>query len=232
MEPEKLQPLARVICRSNSEPTTGAHAWATNCVPRLPIQRKTAALNKENQLRGVASPPQDRAESRPPRTTVLGSRQRLNAEEPASRQTAGWQSKLPVQVKEQNDRRPSGQSSRRSGQNAQPKPVTKPAAKERPEKDEMSSGPRGEAVTAGAHPSGGRGAGPPRNSFDSSFQEKLEHWERHRQLESMELGEFELLEQAAEELSFSSNSSFVVKVLHLTQQGLLCFKSRAVLIPY
>uniref|UniRef100_A0AAV2JVV5 Centromere protein J n=1 Tax=Knipowitschia caucasica TaxID=637954 RepID=A0AAV2JVV5_KNICA len=36
--------------------------------------------------------------------------------------------------------------------------------------------------------------------------------------ESVELGEFELLEQAAEELSFSSNSSFVLKVLQMDRQ--------------
>lgn len=52
----------------------------------------------------------------------------------------------------------------------------------------------------------------PQDSFELSFQEKLQHWESERQMENMELGEFELLEQAAEELSFSSNSSFVAKV--------------------
>lgn len=54
--------------------------------------------------------------------------------------------------------------------------------------------------------------GVPQDSFEMSFQEKLRRWECDKQLENMELGEFELLEQAAEELSFSSNSSFVTKV--------------------
>lgn len=58
-----------------------------------------------------------------------------------------------------------------------------------------------------------RGEEVPQDSFELSFQEKLQRWERDRQLENMELGEFELLEQAADELSFSSNSSFVMKVL-------------------
>lgn len=56
------------------------------------------------------------------------------------------------------------------------------------------------------------------DSFELSFQEKLRCWETERQLENMELGEFELLEQAAEELSFSSNSSFVAKVIHHKNQ--------------
>ncbi|XP_068428380.1 centromere protein J [Clinocottus analis] len=60
--------------------------------------------------------------------------------------------------------------------------------------------------------------GGPQDSFEWSFQEKLQRWHCDRQLENVELGEFELLEQAAEELSFSSNSSFVLKVLQMDQQ--------------
>lgn len=52
----------------------------------------------------------------------------------------------------------------------------------------------------------------PEEVLELSFQEKLQRWECDHHAESMELGEFELLEQAAEELSFSSNSSFVTKV--------------------
>lgn len=65
----------------------------------------------------------------------------------------------------------------------------------------------------------------PLDSFESSFQEKLRRWECDRQLESMELGEFELLEQAAEELSFSSNSSFVMKVLYSNHLASICIKT-------
>lgn len=57
--------------------------------------------------------------------------------------------------------------------------------------------------------------------MERSFQELLLQWETARQQESVELGEFELLEQAAEELSFSSNSSFVLKVLQMDQQRCL-----------
>ncbi|RXN01481.1 Centromere protein J [Acipenser ruthenus] len=57
-------------------------------------------------------------------------------------------------------------------------------------------------------------------SFDISFQRKLETWDKEKEEENIELDEFELLEQAADEISFSSNSSFVLKVLHLDQQGL------------
>ncbi|XP_029567722.1 centromere protein J isoform X3 [Salmo trutta] len=51
-----------------------------------------------------------------------------------------------------------------------------------------------------------------------SNKEKLQRWDCDRHKECVELGEFELLERAAEELSFSSNSSFVMKVLQLDQQ--------------
>lgn len=65
----------------------------------------------------------------------------------------------------------------------------------------------------------------PQDSFELSLQEKLQRWECDRQMESMELGEFELLEQAAEELSFSSNSSFVMKVLNCTSRKIFTFTS-------
>ncbi|XP_037095937.1 centromere protein J isoform X3 [Syngnathus acus] len=57
----------------------------------------------------------------------------------------------------------------------------------------------------------------PRESPDTSLMEKR-RWECKRNLESMELGEFELLEQAAEEFSFSSNSSFVSKILEMDRE--------------
>ncbi|XP_062416293.1 centromere protein J isoform X2 [Pungitius pungitius] len=88
---------------------------------------------------------------------------------------------------------------------------------------ERSGGPNPAAKQAGASreperapPAGGGGV--PGESFEVSFQEKLRRWDCDQQLETVELGEFELLEQAAEELSFSSNSSFVMKVLQLDRQ--------------
>ncbi|KAG2456826.1 NPAS2 protein, partial [Polypterus senegalus] len=56
-------------------------------------------------------------------------------------------------------------------------------------------------------------------SFDLSFQKKIEKWDEEKEKENLELNEFELLEQAADEISFSSNSSFMQKVLHLDVQG-------------
>ncbi|KAM4043965.1 centrosomal P4.1-associated protein isoform 1-T2 [Anomaloglossus baeobatrachus] len=50
-------------------------------------------------------------------------------------------------------------------------------------------------------------------SFETSFQKRGVNWEKEKQKEHYELGEFLLLEQAAEDLSFSSNSSFVQKLL-------------------
>ncbi|KAJ7426533.1 centromere protein j [Willisornis vidua] len=55
-------------------------------------------------------------------------------------------------------------------------------------------------------------------SFEMSFQNKMENWEKQKEKENLELDEFLFLEQAAEELSFSSNSSFVQRILDQDQQ--------------
>ncbi|XP_050189697.1 centromere protein J isoform X4 [Myiozetetes cayanensis] len=57
-------------------------------------------------------------------------------------------------------------------------------------------------------------------SFEISFQNKLENWEKEKEKETLELDEFLFLEQAADELSFSSNSSFVQRVLDRDLQTL------------
>lgn len=223
----KTQPQARVISRRNSEPAA-IQRGGTNGIQRLPVQRKTAILNKENRVRGPSSPPQDiRVESMAVRTKVLGSHQRQNTDGAESIQsdTDGRQTKQyqPGQVKEQSNRK-MGQTARRPGQNTQPNPVTKQVGMlgetgkaENDAAREKSSGSRLEILESRTESEGGGGEdGVPQDSFELSFQEKLQHWESNRHFENVELGEFELLEQAAEELSFSSNSSFVIKVLYLT----------------
>ncbi|NXG41111.1 CENPJ protein, partial [Psilopogon haemacephalus] len=55
-------------------------------------------------------------------------------------------------------------------------------------------------------------------SFEVSFQNKLENWEQEKEKENLELDEFLFLEQAADEMSFSSNSSFVQRILDQDQQ--------------
>ncbi|NWI68284.1 CENPJ protein, partial [Todus mexicanus] len=57
-------------------------------------------------------------------------------------------------------------------------------------------------------------------SFEVSFQSKLENWEKEKEKENLELDEFLFLEQAADEISFSSNSSFVQRILDQDQQTL------------
>ncbi|XP_031729824.1 centromere protein J [Anarrhichthys ocellatus] len=197
----KLQ--TRAISHSNSE------SAVIQRVQRLPVQRKTATLNKENRLRGLGSPPQDvRAESKAARTKVLGSHQRQNTEGPESIQSDPEGRHQLRKLKEQNNRNVglSAQVSRSTG----PNPVTKQVG--------VLRGPEEKAVidSSGSRVEGGTGV--PQESFEVSFQEKLQQWDCDRQLETMELGEFELLEQAADELSFSSNSSFVMKVLQMDQQ--------------
>ena len=194
-----------MITRSNSEPAS-LQKGGTNGVQRLPVQRKTATLNKENRLRGVGSPPQDvRVESKAARTKVLSSHQRQNTEgpeavqsDPEARQTKQHQL---GPVKEQNNKRVALSA---------PHPVTKQVGVSR-----AAEKAGGDAAGGGGGGGGGRG-GAPQDSLELSFQEKLQRWDCDQQLENMELGEFELLEQAAEELSFSSNSSFVMKVPYST----------------
>ncbi|KAJ7320165.1 hypothetical protein JRQ81_019676 [Phrynocephalus forsythii] len=55
-------------------------------------------------------------------------------------------------------------------------------------------------------------------SFELSFQKKLENWETEREKEKNELDEFLFLEQAADEISFASNSSLIVRLLDQGQQ--------------
>ncbi|NXP02141.1 CENPJ protein, partial [Certhia brachydactyla] len=57
-------------------------------------------------------------------------------------------------------------------------------------------------------------------SFELSFQNKLQNWEKEKEKENLELDEFLLLEQAADDISFSSNSSFVQRILERDQQTL------------
>ncbi|XP_066225210.1 centromere protein J [Saccopteryx leptura] len=54
--------------------------------------------------------------------------------------------------------------------------------------------------------------------LDASLQKTLENWEQEKEKENLELDEFLFLEQAADEISFSSNSSFVLKILERDQQ--------------
>lgn len=225
-----------MITRSNSEPAA-IQRGSTSSVQRLPVQRKTATLNKENRPKGLSSPPQDiRVESKATRTKVLGSHQRQNTEsESIQTDSEGGQTK-PHQlgrVKEQKTRKVgmSAQASMNPGPNVQPNPGTKQAGMVRwPERAE-SQAAREKRYGPGVGSSEGRmesgGGEVPQDSFELSFQEKLQRWECDRQMESMELGEFELLEQAAEELSFSSNSSFVMKVLYRTSPKIFTPLSRA-----
>lgn len=208
----KFQPQARVITRSNSEPAAFQRD-VPNGPQRLPVQRKTAKLNKENRLKGLISPPPTiSVESKAAQTKVLGCHQRQNTERPELSQPEPPKSLQFGQRKVQKNRK--------AVLSPPPPPPRNPVTKH----GGIMVGPQQEAEdtvateakrgpTVGSD--GGRpalGGQVPQDSFELSFQEKLQHWESERQMENMELGEFELLEQAAEELSFSSNSSFVAKV--------------------
>lgn len=210
-----------MITRSNSEPAAFQRDIA-NGPQRLPVQRKTAKLNKENRLRGLISPPLAiGVESKAAQTKVLGCHQRQNTERPDSFQPEPPKPRQFGQGKEQKSRKAvlSPPATLNSCSSLQPNPVTKHVG-------EIRAGPQQKTEDTAATETkrgptvGSEGGRPalrgqaPQDSFELSFQEKLQRWECDRQLENMELGEFELLEQAADELSFSSNSSFVMKVLH------------------
>ncbi|XP_056286920.1 centromere protein J isoform X2 [Pseudoliparis swirei] len=111
-------------------------------------------------------------------------------------------------------RSPTTRSPTRSpGPNAQqPDPVTRQVGGARGPEKAARDGESGCALSVEPRGGGGGGGGVLQESFESSFQDKLRLWE------TVELGEFELLEEAAEELSFSSNSSFVIKVLQMDRQ--------------
>ncbi|KAJ8013109.1 hypothetical protein DPEC_G00049870 [Dallia pectoralis] len=180
--------------------------WASEPKPiqrvsqRPPVQRKTAVVNKENKPRDAGSPPLYSGSTRSKaalltgiKTRVLGSQQRQNTEAPDCLRPNTVINKVV------------GSSQSGSGT---PAAVTKQFGLEKSGSDPLSSGGSVE----------GKQDIVPEYSFELSFQEKLRHWDCERQKENVELGEFELLEQAAEELSFSSNSSFVMKVLQLDQR--------------
>ncbi|KAM8854824.1 centrosomal P4.1-associated protein isoform 2-T3 [Spinachia spinachia] len=182
----------RALCRSSSEPTA--------------LQRKTATLNKDNRPRGLGSPPRDlRGKSKAAPPKVMGTHQRPNTDGAETLHTTRLQPRRPT------DAAPSAVVERSGGPVAvRPNPFAKQVGASR----ELQKAPH--AAGGGAAPV--RGDGGPGESLEVSFQEKLRRWDCEQQLETVELGEFELLEQAAEELSFSSNSSFVMKVLQLDQK--------------
>lgn len=218
----KPQPLARVNSCRSSEPKTTLKANISSS-QRPPVQRKTAVLNKENHPKDLYSPPSDiRAESRTVGPKVLGNHQRQNMGGTGCIQTD-------LQVRQHQQRQPGpamDSSCRKLGHSVQaanksetcygpPNAVTKQigvaegsAAQNEMRAKENRCGSRQES-------SQGKEGEVPEYSIELSFQERMRRWMCERQKESVELGEFELLEQAAEELSFSSNSSFVMKVLYV-----------------
>lgn len=75
--------------------------------------------------------------------------------------------------------------------------------------------PPGPGSRAAARSPGGETLKEAGSSLDTSAQ----NWEREKEKENLELDEFLFLEQAADEISFSSNSSFVLKILERDRQG-------------
>ncbi|XP_018410175.1 PREDICTED: centromere protein J [Nanorana parkeri] len=94
-------------------------------------------------------------------------------------------------------------------------PLRKPGSKVQEAKN-----PNGSSQISDLHT---ESSNPAEFSFEISFQKRKAQWNRDKQTENYELNEFLLLEQAAEDISFSSNSSFVQKLLdqnYLIDNGL------------
>ncbi|XP_062861404.1 centromere protein J [Trichomycterus rosablanca] len=77
----------------------------------------------------------------------------------------------------------------------------------------VSSNVRKEMLSGQVHGTNEHGVQFAENSFDVWLKERGERWDKDQRRECVELGEFELLERAAHELSFSSNSSFINTLL-------------------
>ncbi|XP_055086712.1 centromere protein J [Periophthalmus magnuspinnatus] len=196
-----------IIC-SNSE-RVSVHTGQSSCIPKPLVQRKTAMVSQE-----CCPTTSLRQDTKAARLKGLQSQLRLcqPPPQPVQRLLEGPASTAPAE--------PAPCRSRAS--------EASPLAKGAHHRD--GAPPTGQGLTQGqgwgqeqewGQKQAQAGA---RSSQEQSFQERLLRWEGARQEESMELGEFELLEQAAEELSFSSNSSFVLKVLQLDQQKQLPVK--------
>lgn len=201
------------ITSSDTGPSRTIHK---NSVSQRPaIQRKTTVLNKENrpEHQSVGQEPRRPQTKGPvqPQTRVLGRNQRQNIVAPdLGRSKAG-------ETQEQNGKETT--SSRLQG--GRLVPLSRPLPSKAVLVTKYMSGEEISVVQRQVQmrPTPGASQPPPEHSFELSFQEKLERWDSQKLQENAELGEFELLEQAAEELSFSSNSSFVMKVLQLDRQN-------------
>ncbi|XP_048834229.1 centromere protein J [Brienomyrus brachyistius] len=201
---------------STSNDTGPSRNIQKNKVSQRPaIQRKTTVLNKENR---PEHQPVGQEPRRPqtkgavqPQTKVLGRNQRQNIGAPdLGRSKAG-------ETLERNGKETtsSGLQGRRLVPLSRP-PTSKAVLVTKYVSGEEISGVQRQMQM---RPTPVAPQPPPEHSFELSFQEKLERWASEKLQENAELGEFELLEQAAEELSFSSNSSFVMKVLQLDRQN-------------
>ncbi|KAM9805020.1 centrosomal P4.1-associated protein [Neosynchiropus ocellatus] len=210
---------SRIICRSQSEPAA-IQRFCTNGVQRITHQRNASTL-KVSQRQGSSSPPQECGVDRKNVRTRVFTKQQTQMKE--SCRTAPDKHQQGGQQKEQSGRQTAqpGLTVGRSSHGTLPNPVTKQVVlldEVRTVKHKAASedGSMSGMLEKRSEPVGGEDD-IQQESFEMSYQEKLQNWECDKQLENMELGEFELLEQAAEELSFSSNSSFVMKILQMDQ---------------
>uniref|UniRef100_A0A8C6TRI6 Centromere protein J C-terminal domain-containing protein n=1 Tax=Neogobius melanostomus TaxID=47308 RepID=A0A8C6TRI6_9GOBI len=193
-------PPAKAIIRSYSEPIS-LQQVQTGCAQKLPVQRKTATVCKD-----FPQTSSFRQDTKTVRLKMLQSHLRLHV--PPSGPVQGLS-------EEQAYTQPAEPTALKAPCGGNIPRVNRP-------QDEIpkavSSTQPGQVQSIQRLEPSAQGQGKASDSLEKSFQERLLHWESTQQKESVELGEFELLEQAAEELSFSSNSSFVLKVLQMDQQ--------------
>lgn len=185
---------------------------------RQQCQRKTACLSKELS---TESPIIKSNNLRPKTGSVpLGKKPRVFKNNRKSLSPSGI--KIPVEKKSDGQFRDQNKSEKKFGSNNKEnvpeclKP-SKIAGKvcsktQRKDKPPLPMGP----LSGKTSPS--ETVGEIESSLDFSLQKRLENWEQEKERENLELDEFLFLEQAADEISFSSNSSFVLKILERDQQ--------------
>ncbi|KAJ8407110.1 hypothetical protein AAFF_G00287860 [Aldrovandia affinis] len=199
---EVLRPQPKPSAQQRAAESGSSEGWH-----RPPVQRKTAVLNREPCSERLAAPTdRGRPEPKPgpaQRPRAFTGPQRLNSAGPNSGRPKSEtkQSQPPPSAKSQHalGGRAAGRGPDTAGQKLQTRAVGV---------EEEEEGGRSRRAVPGQDSC----------SWELSFQDRVERWDVERQRERVELGEFELLEQAAEELSFSSNSSFVMKVLEIDRQ--------------
>ncbi|XP_064229575.1 centromere protein J isoform X3 [Aotus nancymaae] len=190
---------------------------------RQQLQRKTALINKELYAENPTLKKDNKARTRRGSVTISQKPKMLKCNNRKSLSPSG----LKVQTGKKHDGQFRDQikfekkvtSNNKENVPERPKPCDTGCTgwNETPDKDRrpLSTGPASRLASKSCVRETVKDS---ESSLDVSLQKTLETWEREKEKENLELNEFLFLEQAADEISFSSNSSFVLKILERDQE--------------